>query len=171
MLFLFSILCVPQDKRLSGGYENVPTDDIHMNQVSCTLKNQILASCQSRQTRTSQRTNHNSKLTRTAGRYEARENARKEGYDSFYLCSCLVVKIATFLWSVENWSCKEFVYFLTLLYLHLNTSIIFADRLWETLASLSQRVYCTCQRQVVPWLQLWGKTKPDSSSLSIFFKI
>jgi len=38
MLFLFSMLCVSQDKRLSGGYENVPTDDIHMNQVSCTLK-------------------------------------------------------------------------------------------------------------------------------------
>lgn len=167
------MLCVSQDKRLSGGYENVPTDDIHMNQVSCTQKNQILASCQSRPTWTSQRTNHNSMLTRTAGRYEARGNARKEGYDSFIFArvSCLVVKIATFLWSVENWSCKDFVYFLILFYLHLNTSIIFADRLWETLASLSQRVYCTCQRQVVPWLQLWGKTKPDSSSLSVCFKI
>ena len=90
---------------------------------------------------------------------------RAKGRLWFVLSLCLVIKIATFLWSVENWSCKEFVY------LHLNTSIIFADRLWETLASLSQRVYCTCQRQVVPWLQLWGKTKPDSSSLSIYFKI
>ena len=25
-----------QDKRLAGGYENVPTDDIHMNQVCCS---------------------------------------------------------------------------------------------------------------------------------------
>lgn len=31
---LLSILFPFQDKRLSGGYENVPTDDIHMNQVS-----------------------------------------------------------------------------------------------------------------------------------------
>ena len=31
--FLFICLSSHQDKRLSGGYENVPTDDIHMNQV------------------------------------------------------------------------------------------------------------------------------------------
>ena len=28
-----SPVCIPQDERLNGGYENVPTVDIHMNQI------------------------------------------------------------------------------------------------------------------------------------------
>ncbi len=91
---LLLILFVFQDKRLAGGYENVPTDDIHMNQVSCHVSvNNTRPSLSPEEIRVT-----TTESSKTCSRWKARETRVSHVTIGFGFASDWLKKTASFLW-------------------------------------------------------------------------